>query len=108
MLIECPLRGNGKWHRSFKRPIKKGASNKISCLSGWRSLTASRDAVLVASELAMTEIIAGRLPFETALQDRMIALDADPPLRAHLLDAWRGAYREVGFSGFACAQNRRP
>ena len=51
----------------------------------------------------MTEIIAGRLPFETALQDRMIALDADPPRRAQLLDAWRGAYREVGFSRFACA-----
>jgi hypothetical protein len=64
---------------------------------------AARDAVLVASELAMSEIAAGRFPFEAALQKGIVALDADMLRHAPLLNAWRGAYPEVGFSRFVCA-----
>ena len=64
---------------------------------------AARDAVLVASELAMSEIVAGRLPFERALQERIVALDACSARRAPLLGAWSSAYPEAGFSRFVCA-----
>jgi hypothetical protein len=63
----------------------------------------TRAAVLVASELAMSEIVAGRLPFETALRERIIALDADPGRHTALMNAWSGAYPEMGFSRFVCA-----
>jgi hypothetical protein len=62
-----------------------------------------RDAVLVASQLAMSEIVAGRLPFETALRERIIALDADPTRHTALFSAWSGAYPAMGFSRFVCA-----
>jgi len=52
---------------------------------------------------AMSEIVAARLPFETALRGRVIALDADALRHAALLNAWGGAYPEVGFSRFPCA-----
>lgn len=64
---------------------------------------AMRDAVLLASEVAMGELVAGRLPFEAALREGILALDADPGRRAALLNAWRGAYPEMGFSRFVCA-----
>lgn len=64
---------------------------------------AARDAVLVASELALREIADGRLPFETALRERVVALDADATRRSALLSAWSGAYPEMGFSRFVCA-----
>jgi len=64
---------------------------------------AARDAVIVTSELAMNEIVAGRLPFETALRERIIALDADETRHSALLNAWNGAYPEAGFSRFVCA-----
>lgn len=64
---------------------------------------AARDAVLVASELALSELVAGRLPFEKALSERVVALDADCGRHAALLTAWRGAYPAVGFSRFICA-----
>jgi hypothetical protein len=63
----------------------------------------ARDAVLVASELAMGEIVEGRLPFETALRDRVVTLDADATRHSALLSAWSSAYPEMGFSRFVCA-----
>ncbi len=65
--------------------------------------TTDRDAVLVSSELALRHIVAGRLPFERALEDRMIALDADEARHGRLVAAWSRAYPKVGFSRFACA-----
>jgi hypothetical protein len=62
-----------------------------------------RDAVLVASQVAMSEIVMGRLPFETALRERIVALDADAKRHGALLSAWSGAYPEMGFSRFVCA-----
>ena len=62
-----------------------------------------RAAVLVASEVAMSEIVVGRLPFETALRERIIALDADLKRHDALLNAWSGAYPKMGFSRFVCA-----
>jgi hypothetical protein len=64
---------------------------------------AVRDAVVVASELAMSEIVAGRLPFANALRERIVTLDADARRRDRLLDAWSAAYPEIGFSRFVCA-----
>jgi hypothetical protein len=64
---------------------------------------AARDAVLVASEHAMGEVVAGRLPFEKALAERIVALDADSKRHDALLNAWSGAYPEMGFSRFVCA-----
>lgn len=62
-----------------------------------------RDAVLVSSELAMRQVVAGRLPFEKAIEDKIIALDADRPRHDRLLAAWSKAYPKVGFSRFVCA-----
>jgi hypothetical protein len=62
-----------------------------------------RDAVLVSSELAMREITAGRLPFERALKEGLVILDADTPRHAALSSAWNRAYPKVGFSRFVCA-----
>jgi hypothetical protein len=64
---------------------------------------AERDAVLVSSELAMHQIVRGCLPFEQALEERIIALDADGPRFNKLLGAWSKAYPKIGFSRFVCA-----
>ncbi|MBN9560357.1 MAG: hypothetical protein J0H14_06440 [Alphaproteobacteria bacterium] len=64
---------------------------------------AERDAVLVSSEVAMRQIVEGRLPFERALEERIIALDADGSRFDKLLGAWSKAYPKVGFSRFVCA-----
>jgi hypothetical protein len=64
---------------------------------------AARDAVLVGSELVLGEIVAGRMPFETALDERVLALDADPKRYASLSDALSKTYPRVGFSRFVCA-----
>jgi hypothetical protein len=64
---------------------------------------ADRDAVLVSSELALRQIAAGQLPFEKALEEGLIALDADEARHGKLLAAWTRAYPKVGFSRFACA-----
>jgi hypothetical protein len=63
----------------------------------------ARDAVLVSSALAFGEIAAGRLPFDQALKERVVALDADPMRHDRLLDAWSAACPEMGFSRFVCA-----
>ncbi len=63
----------------------------------------TRDAVLVASELALSEVAAGRLPFLRALDEGVAALDADL-LRFRLLSGvLTRAYPEMGFSRFVCA-----
>jgi hypothetical protein len=64
---------------------------------------ADRDAILVASETAMRQLISGKLPFEKGLEERVILLDADPRRREVLVAAWGKAYPKVGFSRFVCA-----
>jgi hypothetical protein len=64
---------------------------------------ADRDAVLVSSELAMRQVVAGHLPFENAIEEKIIALDADRSRHDKLLAAWSKAYPKAGFSRFVCA-----
>lgn len=64
---------------------------------------AERDAVLVSSELAMRQMVEGRLPFERGLEEKIIAIDADESRHCKLLAAWSKAYPKVGFSRFVCA-----
>lgn len=64
---------------------------------------AGRDAVLVSSELALRQIVAGRMPFEGALEKGIIVLDANRARYDKLLAAWSKAYPRVGFSRFVCA-----
>lgn len=64
---------------------------------------AARDAVLVASELAMREIAAGALPFSKAVGHGLVALDADPARYRSLADGWKKAYPDAAFSRFVCA-----
>jgi hypothetical protein len=59
--------------------------------------------VLVSSEIAMRRIVEGRLPFERALKERIVALDADGSRFDKLMGAWSKAYPKVGFSRFVCA-----
>jgi hypothetical protein len=64
---------------------------------------ADRDAVLVSSELAMRQVITGHLSFERGLEERIIALDADPSRYDTLLAAWSKAYPRARFGRFVCA-----
>jgi hypothetical protein len=64
---------------------------------------ADRDAVLISSELALRQVVSGFLPFETALEENLVALDADRARRSKLLATWSKAYPKVGFSRFVCA-----
>jgi hypothetical protein len=64
---------------------------------------ADRDVTLVASETAMRELVAGKLPFERGLEEGVILLDADPARQDLLLAAWSKAYPKIGFSRFVCA-----
>ena len=63
---------------------------------------AERDAVLVGSELAVRQIVAGRLPFERGLEEKIVAIDADESRHRKLLAAWSQAYPKVGLSRFVC------
>lgn len=62
-----------------------------------------RDVVLVSSDVAMGEIVAGRLPFARALAERIVMLDADQTRSDKLLEAWSKAYPTSRFSRFVCA-----
>lgn len=62
-----------------------------------------RDAVLVSSDVAMSEIVAGRLPFQRALAERLVMLDADEARSDGLLKAWSKAYPTSRFSRLVCA-----
>jgi hypothetical protein len=64
---------------------------------------ADRDAVLVTSEIAMRRIADGRLPFDKALAEGIVAVDADDMRRGRLLAAWSKAYPVAGFSRLVCA-----
>jgi hypothetical protein len=63
-----------------------------------------RDAVLLGSETAMHEVMAGRLPFARALASGIIELDAAPPMASAVAAAWDRAYPSTGFSRFVCRQ----
>jgi hypothetical protein len=62
-----------------------------------------RDAVLVGSELSLREIVTGRLPFQTALEMGVIAIDADDKRFNPIRTAWIRAFPKVGLSRFVCA-----
>ena len=62
-----------------------------------------RDPVIVASEIAMRELLAGKLPFSTAVDEGLIVVDADSVRRNHLIAAWGATYPRVGYSRFVCA-----
>jgi len=64
---------------------------------------AERDAVVVMSEAAARSLAEGRTPFDRAVVDGLIAVDADDARRAILVEAWRAAWPELGFSRFVCA-----
>lgn len=64
---------------------------------------AQRDAVIIASETAMRPLLEGRLPFDKALKQGVVAIDADEARRGPLIGTWAKAYPRVGFSRFVCA-----
>jgi hypothetical protein len=64
---------------------------------------ADRDAAIIVSETAARGICEGRLSFDAATSQGLIAVDADADRRNTLVAAWRVAYPETGFSRFVCA-----
>jgi hypothetical protein len=61
-----------------------------------------RDPVVVTSNVAARELVAGRLSFERASADELIVVDADEDRRNELITAWRAAWPSAGASRFAC------
>lgn len=64
---------------------------------------AERDAIIIASETAMRPLLQGRLPFDKALEEGVVVIDADGARRDRLIGTWGKAYPRVGFSRFVCA-----
>jgi hypothetical protein len=64
---------------------------------------AERDVVVVVSQLAAQQIIAGKMPFADAAARGLIAIDAGDARGDALLSAWRAAYPKIGFSRYVCA-----
>lgn len=60
------------------------------------------DAVIVASETALRQILLGKLSFEQAHQEGMIVVDADHETRVALTHAWSTSFPGRGFSRFVC------
>ena len=50
----------------------------------------------------MREMLAGRLPFQIAVEQGLIVIDAGEMQREILLTAWQAAYPARGFSRFVC------
>jgi hypothetical protein len=61
-----------------------------------------RDPVVVTSEAAARELVAGRLSFDRAAADGLVVFDADEDRREALTEAWRAAWPAAGVSRFAC------
>ncbi len=64
---------------------------------------ADRDPVVIVSERAMRQILAGKMPFSKAEEQGLIVIDADAPRRHALRSTWDLAYPKTGFTGFICA-----
>ncbi len=64
---------------------------------------AERDAIVVMSEAAARALAEGRLPFDRAVVEGLIAVDSDEARRAMLGEAWGAAWPELGFSRYVCA-----
>ena len=63
---------------------------------------ADRDPVVIASETAMRQLLAGKLPFSKAEEQGLVVIDADLPRRETLRSTWNAAYPEIGFNAFFC------
>ena len=59
------------------------------------------DAVIVASETALRQVLVGRLSFEQAEQEGLIVVDADHERRV-ALTSWSASFPGRGFSRFVC------
>ncbi len=64
---------------------------------------AERDVVVVMSEATSRALAEGLLPFDRAVAEGLIAVDADDVRRASLREAWGAAWPELGFSRYVCA-----
>jgi len=61
-----------------------------------------RDPVVVTSETAARELVAGRLSFDSAAAGGLVVFDVDEDRRADLTEAWRAAWPSAGVSRFVC------
>jgi hypothetical protein len=63
---------------------------------------AYRDPVVVISETAMRQFLAGKVTFDQAQRQELIVIDADGQTAEALRTIWQAAYPDLGFSRFAC------
>ncbi|HYY27304.1 MAG TPA: hypothetical protein VE860_05135 [Chthoniobacterales bacterium] len=61
-----------------------------------------RDPVVLVSETAMRQFLAGKLTFEQAVQRGLIVIDADEPRSEALQSAWHLAFSKIKLSRFVC------
>jgi len=61
-----------------------------------------RDSVVVTSETALRQLLAGKISFAAAEEQALIVIDADASRRKKLRSTWNIAYPKTGFSGFFC------
>ena len=66
-----------------------------------------RASMLVVAETALSPILAGKIPFDTAEEIGLIHFDAPANLRTRLQQAWSAAWPTRGFSRFVCVRERR-
>jgi hypothetical protein len=62
----------------------------------------SRDAMFVAAETAFAPILGGKLPFETAVREGLLHLDAPEQAGALPRRAWSAGWPTSGYSRFVC------
>jgi hypothetical protein len=62
-----------------------------------------REAVLLTAETALAPMLEGRLPFDRAIEDGMLMLDASPDDSAALQAAWARSWPVSGFSRLVCS-----
>ena len=69
---------------------------------------ADRDPVVIASETAMRQLLAGKLPFSKAEEQGLVVIDADLPRYETLRSTWNAAYPEIGVGNFFCDYRTTP
>lgn len=62
-----------------------------------------REAVFLATETAMAAMLDGRLPFNRAMSEGVLLIDAAPEEEVALRAAWASSWPVVGFSRFVCS-----
>jgi len=67
-----------------------------------------RDAVIVASAAAMRQLLSGTLPFERALAEELVVVDADDSRQLTLNRAGSAGFPGKGFSRFICTSWASP